>query len=1076
VNRRRHSYRVGIAMRPRISLLCTSVAGALWIVAGCGSPTDAPPAVSTVLVTSPVTQLVIGETTQLFARLQDAGGNVLTGRSIAWTSSNTTLASVSAGGLVSGRAGGPVTITATSEGHSGSASLTIVPAVASVTVNPPRHTMPVGSTVQLTAIPRDASGSPLAGRIASWSSSNQTVASVSATGVVTAHADGPPATITATVEGRSGSSVISIGNPCGQGLPIAPGQSVTGELAPGDCMFSDGSYADPWLLTVASATGVEIDLESTAFNAFLAVTRLDGTLLALDNDGGEDFNARVEVALAPGSYVVWANSLSGGETGAYALSLTSTAVSGCGPVGTIAMGDTVTGSLATSDCLLYDGTYADGWEFTVGNSTGVVAELASNDFDAFVIITDAQGNRLAFDDDSGPLTNSQLRTTLPAGTYRVWANSFYAGETGSYTLSLRADACRSTPILNVGDAVTGSLASDDCRLTDGSYADRWAFTLGSATTVRLDLASDAFDPYLVLTDTANNVVASDDDSGPGSSSRIEAALPAGSYLVWANTYAAGQTGAYSLAAASVPATALNLRIDGLYLTQSIQRFAGTVPLVKNRPAYLRVFGRASIANTATPPVRVRVYNGTTLRQTLTLPATSSSVTTLISEGTREYSWNVLIDGSHVQPGLAISAEIDPDGAIPEADETDNGYPSVGALRNIDVRDVPRFDLTLVPVRQSTNGLVGRVDAGNKEEFVDYTRRVFPLDSLDVVVRPQYTTTLPALQAGDDNGSWSSLLAELNALRVMEGGTRTYYGVVRVSYNSGLAGLGYIGRATALGWDYPGSAARILAHELGHTFGRFHSPCGGAGGPDPNYPYANGAIGLFGYDRATGTIIPRTAPDLMSYCNNEWVSDYTYEGILAFRTPASPATSGMQAARPVLVVWGTVEDGKVVLEPAFHIVTRPSTPGKAGPWSLVARDAEDQVLFSYRFDVDAVPDAKRPSASFAFALPADSAVASRIHSLTVVGPAGESRVGLAPGVRREAADRPTSPAVAQRVGDRLTLTWDRGAFPLGLVRDTRTGRVLSIVRGGRMSMPSPSAEVELLLSDGVRTTRQRVDDK
>jgi hypothetical protein len=185
---------------------------------------------------------------------------------------------------------------------------------------------------------------------------------------------------------------------------------------------------------------------------------------------------------------------------------------------------------------------------------------------------------------------------------------------------------------------------------------------------------------------------------------------------------------------------------------------------------------------------------------------------------------------------------------------------------------------------------------------------------------------------------------------------------------------------------------------------------------------------------------------------------------------------MQAARPVLVVWGTVEDGKVVLEPAFHIVTRPSTPGKAGPWSLVARDAEDQVLFSYRFDVDAVPDAKRPSASFAFALPADSAVASRIHSLTVVGPAGESRVGLAPGVWRVAADRPTSPAVAQRVGDRLTLTWDRGAFPLGLVRDTRTGRVLSIVRGGRMSMPSPSAEVELLLSDGVRTTRQRVDDK
>ena len=1078
MSRPRRSYRERMLARPRSRLVCSALLGTFWGVAACGSPTDAgPPPVSRVVVTSPVTQLVIGETTQLLARLEDASGNVLTGRSVTWTSSNEALASVSVAGLVSGRGGGPVTVTATSEGRSGSATLTVVQAIASVTVTPPTHTMPVGATVLLTATPRDASGVPLGGRIVTWSSSDQTVASVSAGGVVTANAAGPPVTITATVEGRSGSSVITIGNPCSETSPIAIGQTVTGALSAGDCQLTDGSYADRWLLTVNAASGVRIDLASDAFDAFLAVTTPNGTVIALDDDSGGNLNARLDLTLAPGSYVVWANSVDPGETGPYTLSVRSTVVTGCGTVGTIAMGETVTGSLATTDCLLDDGTYTDGWEFTILGSTGIIAELASAEFDAFVIVTDAQGNRLGFDDDSGPGTNSLLRLTLAAGTYRVWANSFYSGQTGSYSLSLRADACRSAPTLNVGEAVTGSLTSDDCRLPDGSYADRWALTLGSATTVRIDLTSDAFDPYLLLTDAANNVVASDDDSGTGSNARIEAALPAGTYIVWANTYAAGQTGAYSLAAAAVTGATLNLRIDGVYLTQSIQRFAGTVPLVKNRAAYLRVFGRANIANTAAPMVRVRVYNGTTLRQTLTIPAAASSVTTLLAEGIRDYSWNVLVDGSHIQPGLAITAGIDPDGTIPESDETDNDYPGAGTSRTIDVREVSRFDLTLVPIHQSVNGLIGDVTAGNAGTYVDLTRRIFPLDSIDVVVRAPYTTTLPALQGDDGNGSWPSLLVELNALRVAEGGARSYYGVVKVAYTSGQGGIGYIGQPAALGRDVPASVGRIAAHELGHTFGRLHAPCGGvAAFLDPDYPYANGAIGWFGYDRASGTIVPRTAPDVMGYCNNVWVSDYTYEGVLSFREAASPASSGSQIAKPVLLVWGTVEPGRVVLEPAFHIVANPSIPSKPGPWSLVARDAEDKVLFSYSFDVHDVADGRRPSASFAFALPADSAVANRIHSLRLIGPSGESRVGLDAGVRREAPGGARLPAVAQRFGDRLTITWDHRAFSLGLVRDTRSGEILSIVRGGRISMASPRPGLELLLSDGVRTTRQRLDDK
>ena len=50
---------------------------------------------------------------------------------------------------------------------------------------------------------------------------------------------------------------------------------------------------------------------------------------------------------------------------------------------------------------------------------------------------------------------------------------------------------------------------------------------------------------------------------------------------------------------------LNLRIDGLYLTQSVQTYTGAVPLVKDRGGFLRVFVTATQSNLAAPSVRVR---------------------------------------------------------------------------------------------------------------------------------------------------------------------------------------------------------------------------------------------------------------------------------------------------------------------------------------------------------------------------------------------------------------------------------------------------------------------------------------
>ncbi len=88
-----------------------------------------------------------------------------------------------------------------------------VPApVASVVLSPATVSVAAGSTVQLTATPRDSAGTALSGRTVSWASSNGGVATVSGAGVVTGVTAGA-ATVTATSEGKSGTATVTVTAP-----------------------------------------------------------------------------------------------------------------------------------------------------------------------------------------------------------------------------------------------------------------------------------------------------------------------------------------------------------------------------------------------------------------------------------------------------------------------------------------------------------------------------------------------------------------------------------------------------------------------------------------------------------------------------------------------------------------------------------------------------------------------------------------------------------------------------------------------------------------------------------------------
>src|SRR5205809_2124463 len=172
-----------------------------------------PAAVASVSVSPASASVSVGQTVQLAATPKDANGNPLTGRTMTWSSGNTAVATVSASGIVTGVSPGAATITAASEGQSGSAAITVtsVP-VASVAVSPASASVQTGQAVQLTATPKDANGNPLSGRTIVWMSSNTAAATVNTSGRVTGVAAGS-ATITATSEGKSGTAAITVTAP-----------------------------------------------------------------------------------------------------------------------------------------------------------------------------------------------------------------------------------------------------------------------------------------------------------------------------------------------------------------------------------------------------------------------------------------------------------------------------------------------------------------------------------------------------------------------------------------------------------------------------------------------------------------------------------------------------------------------------------------------------------------------------------------------------------------------------------------------------------------------------------------------
>ena len=197
-------------------------------VGACGDgttdpPSPDPPRATTVTVAPEAAEMTaLGDTVQLAATVRDQNGQAMSGVTVAWTSGDPSVATVQASGLVKAVANGTATVTAAAGSVSGTASVTVEQRLTEVRVSPDADTLvALGDTLRLSAEAFDANGHPVAGAEFAWASGDEMVATVDASGVVTAAGNGE-ANITAAAGSTVGSATVVVAQVAAE-VTVTPG-------------------------------------------------------------------------------------------------------------------------------------------------------------------------------------------------------------------------------------------------------------------------------------------------------------------------------------------------------------------------------------------------------------------------------------------------------------------------------------------------------------------------------------------------------------------------------------------------------------------------------------------------------------------------------------------------------------------------------------------------------------------------------------------------------------------------------------------------------------------------------------
>ncbi len=416
----------------------------------------------------------------------------------------------------------------------------------------------------------------------------------------------------------------------------------------------------------------------------------------------------------------------------------------------------------------------------------------------------------------------------------------------------------------------------------------------------------------------------------------------------------------------------DLSIDALRPYQVTQNAANSVPLVSGKTTVLRIFTHT----TQSAPVNglsvsiLATRNGAPLPNSPLVVRPVSAPTSII-ETNLSNSINVTLPEAWLSGSIRLEITIDSTNVYPESDEGNNTRSLALTFTN-----VPPLNIKVIPVIYT-----------HPDDKITYTPsttaflspgilRMYPVAAVNVVER----TGVAFNQNLSNTSSWYNLLDIITNLKVSDGApaNEIYYGLIPIEdqlghrwFNGGVAGLGWVGQRTAIGltdsptWVLHGD--EIAAHEIGHNLGREHAPCG-VQKYDQRYPYSDGSIGNIGVQVSPLTLYsPSSYTDLMGYCHAKWVSDYTYQGLMA--NQISYGAAALLTPQDGLLVRGQLDQaGDIQLKSSYRLTSLPQAIPETAEAEVQFLDSSGEIVERTAVSLLRAPEADEQGAAISAFVP------------------------------------------------------------------------------------------------------------
>ena len=432
----------------------------------------------------------------------------------------------------------------------------------------------------------------------------------------------------------------------------------------------------------------------------------------------------------------------------------------------------------------------------------------------------------------------------------------------------------------------------------------------------------------------------------------------------------------------------DVEATGVYINQVAQFPPEPLPLIANRRGMLRIFLTLDGFHTYEPPeILIQLSNEYGLVIDTILTQEFPDVLREPDESKFAYTYNLLVPARDIRSGLKAVLTYDP---------ADRQHGIQGRETfEFDVRPLPTYRQVLVPVinnRAPSDRTIQWARAqSNESADMQLARQILPVADRVITIREPYSTDANYGSTDIEVAvtGWHRLLNEITTLRVLDNATEYYYGAMELRRSVHYLGLGWIcGRGLFCHPVSIGNAGmQTFTHELGHNMSLLHAPCKGdrvSGRPDPDYPYASGSIGFWGWNPDTGRLLdPDRWSDFMGSCPNNWIGWYHFELARDYREFEETHVLGDGAAESVLLIWGGIDEaGQIDLDPAM-LLNAPASGSDDGPYLVEAFAETGERVFRHRFTPMAISHSDQRL--FNVMIPYDPAESPSISSITVSGP-------------------------------------------------------------------------------------------